>query len=557
MKKGAKSCLLIVLGGVVLIVLGVVLMFVLHICPPSGPWPMPPWCAAGSTDRPGDSASFDGPALLATAVGAISNADQYPVENTWGYVTPTPTVAPGTAISLDFMVALPQVAQGAEVTLHANGSTYAMHSEDGQLFSSDALLFAAGEAVSYYYSSGQHQTAEESITPQSDFTVRDGLNWLDTDPIAMPGFIKGFGMMDFGGFNVLELRGGRLPSTLDSMKRDGAEWYFYDYYWAYRDYTIPEMVDESQYPNMLYPTAEDFKRMADEVHQSGLKFGMLLSLEWSAIPGTPCYDLHDDADKLAECSNNYWLEGRQYEVDMLHRLEANPQDSEALAYRDRWFEQYGNYLNYVAQVAEENHIEMLVLGKLAAFSHSPLHAEKWQELIAAVRSVYHGQLALIYECYDDACLTTQPWIADMDLAVVYYWFRISDADDPSRQELAASFERINREVIAPFYQQYHKPVALITPFMSRDHPARQDWVEPASSAPEVGRDLMGQAELYELLFDACMDQQWFSGVIPYGYWFFDGFHQDFAFDRSYNVRGKPAGLVLRSWFERIDASGVN
>jgi hypothetical protein len=45
MKRGIKSCLLLVAGLVALLVLGVGVMYFLDFCPPAGPWPLPPWCA--------------------------------------------------------------------------------------------------------------------------------------------------------------------------------------------------------------------------------------------------------------------------------------------------------------------------------------------------------------------------------------------------------------------------------------------------------------------------------------------------------------------------------
>ena len=50
MKKGVKSCLIVVLAMSGLCVAGVVVMFFMNICPPQGPWPMPPWCGANSQD---------------------------------------------------------------------------------------------------------------------------------------------------------------------------------------------------------------------------------------------------------------------------------------------------------------------------------------------------------------------------------------------------------------------------------------------------------------------------------------------------------------------------
>ena len=56
MKKGLKSCLfvLLILAGLCLV--GAAVMVFSNLCPPQGPWPMPPWCAgSGLALRPGPS----------------------------------------------------------------------------------------------------------------------------------------------------------------------------------------------------------------------------------------------------------------------------------------------------------------------------------------------------------------------------------------------------------------------------------------------------------------------------------------------------------------------
>ncbi len=46
MKKKVLTCLALVLIMASLLIGGVALMFILKICPPQGPWPMPPWCSS-------------------------------------------------------------------------------------------------------------------------------------------------------------------------------------------------------------------------------------------------------------------------------------------------------------------------------------------------------------------------------------------------------------------------------------------------------------------------------------------------------------------------------
>lgn len=48
MKKGLLSCWVIILAIVGILFVGVAVMFFANICPPQGPWPMPPWCGEDS-----------------------------------------------------------------------------------------------------------------------------------------------------------------------------------------------------------------------------------------------------------------------------------------------------------------------------------------------------------------------------------------------------------------------------------------------------------------------------------------------------------------------------
>lgn len=52
MKKGFRSCVVAVLALGGLCAAGVGVMFISDLCPPQGPWPMPPWCAGSAFSLP-------------------------------------------------------------------------------------------------------------------------------------------------------------------------------------------------------------------------------------------------------------------------------------------------------------------------------------------------------------------------------------------------------------------------------------------------------------------------------------------------------------------------
>jgi hypothetical protein len=58
MKKVLKFPLIVVLVLVGLCIVGTAVMFFFNLCPPQGPWPMPPWCA-GEGGQPGGQGRDD------------------------------------------------------------------------------------------------------------------------------------------------------------------------------------------------------------------------------------------------------------------------------------------------------------------------------------------------------------------------------------------------------------------------------------------------------------------------------------------------------------------
>ena len=90
-----------------------------------------------------------------------------------------------------------------------------------------------------------------------------------------------------------------------------------------------------------------------------------------------------------------------------------------------------------------------------------------------------------------------------------------------------------------------------------------DYVEPClgcnSIAPKKLRDYYQQADLYQAFFELINQTPSgngrFMGVLSWGYNFKDDFGyllelNDSAYDKSGNVRGKPAESVLYNWFQK-------
>lgn len=519
-------------------VIAIVLLFIIAsigmaaagACPPAGPWPQPPWCS-DKTQFSQDMGAVTG-GLLGTS---------------GGFATPPPTAATGTPLTLTFRTALPETS--GPVTLRLNDQEYPLTAESRYLFSSAAVPAASGDRLQYSYSSGASATAVQEATALRNGEIGDGLIWTTTPVIQKSGFMKGHTLMDAGGNIPAAATSGILWSTFDAMKQDAGQWVAYDYYWAYKNTSAPEIVDEK--PAGLHNAADDdtIGMMADEAHKRGMKFFLITELEWTVMPGE--FPTRDN-DAYMKYQENKWSEGQEIVQEMADRLAKNPSDPVANAYWDRWFLQFGQFMKKSATIAEKHNIEMLALGKQIDGAMIPANEQRWRALIADVRTVYHGKLTqVLYTSEGSAHASQITWADDLDILTIYYYNRFSDSERASLSDLETSMEGFNRKQFDPLYAKYKKPLVFLLPFQSRDHAAWQQWFEPMARAPAVRQDLIGQADLYEAFFRSTLEEPWMDGAFTWGYWIEPGVNPRYSFEKSSSVREKPASLVIRKWFAQV------
>jgi len=237
----------------------------------------------------------------------------------------------GTPVKVSFEVALPQTSE--PVTLNLNGDEIELNSTTDYLFSSSEIDVKAGDILEYYFSSGDNKTENISLSVERGGKIRDGLPWLSSEKYQKTGFIKGHTVMDAGGFIINSFRRGDISSTCNAMKADGAEWFSYDYYWAYDDAKKPSIVNQIDYSPLGAMLDQDFKSMADAAREQDLKILLLTELKW-IIPAE-VRESYDNWDEYMEYQNSVWTEGGNLLSEMSAKLAENPDDPEANAYWDR------------------------------------------------------------------------------------------------------------------------------------------------------------------------------------------------------------------------------
>jgi hypothetical protein len=518
-----KIILKIILITLGILIISAVFMAVGNICPPPGPYPQPPWCV--NRERFVSDISFLIPE---------------------GASPPEPTVTAGSQVMLDFKISVPRTTD--PVMLKINGQSIPVERETPYYYVINKIPAKSGDKITYFLSSASHHTPEQSETVVRNTTIRTGLPWTDSPVLQRSGFMKGHVIMDAGGF-VADPTDRKVSSTYDTMVKDGAEWFSYDYYWTYRNYTVPEIVDEAGYIKG-YPDAAGIGKMVKAVHEKGMRFFLLTELEWNILPGEAESLSWDDWFRYL---NEKWSKGGQFDRQMGERLTADPADPEANAYWDRWFTQFEPFMIKAATIAEDNNIELLCLGKQLGGPMNPKNEQRWRALIRKVRAIYHGKITQTvffsgWQKYEE----TMPWADELDYITSYYYSQFSKKEHPSLDELTSAMESTNRDRFDILYNKFRKPLIIITPFQSRDYAAKMEWFEPMASAPQVKQDFIAQADLYEAFFESTLDEPWLGGVFTWGYWIEPDFNPKYSFDKSSSIRSKPAELVVRKWFSTID-----
>ena len=157
MNKSVKSCLILVMVFVIIVVAGVAVMFFADLCPPQGPWPMPPWCAS----------EVASPSVQPTT----APAETQPIAQ----FTSTPEI-----ITVDLTISVPYWTQGdVYLGIGDNPAFLKLERVNEATYKGTASLNKDAE---YYYSRGTLET--KSINTFKPTDLPQGLNavidWADS-----------------------------------------------------------------------------------------------------------------------------------------------------------------------------------------------------------------------------------------------------------------------------------------------------------------------------------------------------------------------------------------
>jgi hypothetical protein len=233
-----------------------------------------------------------------------------------------------------------------------------------------------------------------------------------------------------------------------------------------------------------------------------------------------------------------------------------------------FFERYSNFILQNASAASAAHAGVLILGGdwlLPALPggtladgtsrNVPQNAEEiWRNLIAKIRTSYHGNIAWALP-FPDGIKDPPPFLDAVDQVYILWSSRLAAQPGVSLEDMQAQAAATLDQNLLPFQQQVNKPIILAISYPSIDRGATGciaiegggclDYAllaPPNADIPVLNLDLQVQADAYNAVLSAINDRPWITGYISMGY-------DPFAIlqDKSTSIHGKLAAGVFWYW----------
>lgn len=214
-------------------------------------------------------------------------------------------------------------------------------------------------------------------------------------------------------------------------------------------------------------------------------------------------------------------------------------------YWDKWFESYGNFMKYYAELAEETGCEMLCIG--CEMSGTERKEKHWRKLIAEIRQIYSGKL--IYNTNhgrEEEVL----WFDAVDYIGTSAYFPVAKEGGASSEDMQKAWMWV-RDNMKKVYDKWQKKIVFIEiGCRSANGCATMPWDFTHTDLPH---DEDEQANFFDSCLKVFSDQEWFGGVF---WWEWSTYIYDdketAAKDNDFNIHLKKAEDVIKKWYKELD-----
>jgi len=203
-----------------------------------------------------------------------------------------------------------------------------------------------------------------------------------------------------------------------------------------------------------------------------------------------------------------------------------------------WFDSYLNFINYFAEIAEQNKVEMFCVGcELKATTNQKA---EWENVIKDVRTRYSGPITY---AADWTNYKNIEWWDSLDyVGIDAYFFLTLFNNDPTLEELKSAWNNHANE-IEQWISTVNKPLIFTEiGYRSGDGTA----MAPSNYWSNMPIDLQEQSDCYEAAFHTLWDKNWF-----YGFYWWTWIHdpnKGGINDNSHTPQNKPVQKIITEWY---------
>jgi len=207
---------------------------------------------------------------------------------------------------------------------------------------------------------------------------------------------------------------------------------------------------------------------------------------------------------------------------------------------NEWFESYSTFINFFAEFAEQNDVELFSVG--CEYKKTTGEKDQWEKIISGVRERYSGPIT--YSA-DWTNYQNIEWWDSVDYVGIDAYFPLSILKyDPTFNELKNAWINYADE-IETWLSTVNKPV-IFTEIGYRSGDGTN--MCPSNYWSDMPVDLQEQRDCYEAAFQTLWNRSWFYGFYWWT-WIFDP--EEGGLNDSYHTpQNKPVQDVVTQWYSR-------
>jgi hypothetical protein len=207
---------------------------------------------------------------------------------------------------------------------------------------------------------------------------------------------------------------------------------------------------------------------------------------------------------------------------------------------DSWFDSYRIFINYFAEFAQQNSVEMFCVG--CEYKATTDESEQWQRVIQGVRDRYSGPITY---AADWTNYYNIDWWNSVDYVGIDAYFPLSIFDsDPTATQLQKVWTNYADE-IEEWLEPINKPV-IFTEIGYRSGDGTN--MAPSNYWSDMSLDLQEQQDCYQAAFQTLWDKDWF-----YGFYWWTWIHDPTKgglTDTSHTPQNKPTQDLITEWYAK-------